>query len=76
MRQGRINVTEGMQTFSGGEGILHWCTTMGLTGLCLSLATVVGFDLVVSQTKLRLALVPLLRKEPTLFYFGDNRFYY
>ena len=36
---------------------LHWCTTKMLTGLCSFSANIVGFDLVVSHTKLRLVIV-------------------
>ena len=56
VNQGRINahLTGGLHIL---QGVVNWCTTKGLTRFCSSCATVVGFDLVFSHTKLRLALV-------------------
>ena len=36
---------------------MHWCATKELTRLCSSSATVVGYDLVVSNTKLWLTVL-------------------
>ena len=45
-----------MIPFFLGGGV-HWCATKELTRLCSSSATVVGYDLVVSNTKLWLTVL-------------------
>ena len=54
-----VNALPGADQFSSdGRGAdfpsgVYWCATKELTGLCSSSNTVVGYDLVISHTKLR-----------------------